>query len=46
MSIQAVARHLDLRWETVKNMDKYYLPGHLVPLDDLNDMNDVERDKL
>jgi hypothetical protein len=25
MSIQAVSRHLGLRWETVKNIDKAYL---------------------
>ena len=25
MSIQAVARHLDIRWDTVKNMDRFYL---------------------
>jgi len=25
MSIQAVSSHLNLRWETVKNMDKAYL---------------------
>jgi transposase len=23
LSIQAVSRHLDIRWETVKNMDRY-----------------------
>ena len=25
MSIQAVARHLNIRWDTVKNMDRFYL---------------------
>ena len=25
MSISTVARHLNMRWETVKNMDKFYL---------------------
>ncbi len=25
MSIQAVSKHLNLRWETVKNIDKIYL---------------------
>ena len=25
MSIQAVSRHLKIRWETVKNIDKAYL---------------------
>ncbi len=33
MSIQAVSRHLDLRWETVKNMDKSYLEVSLPDLD-------------
>ena len=33
MSIQAVARHLKLRWETVKNMDKAYLVETLPALD-------------
>jgi len=33
MSISTVARHLDLRWETVKNMDKYYLESTLPALD-------------
>jgi transposase len=32
MSIQAVARHLKLRWETVKNMDKNYLVESLPDL--------------
>ena len=33
MSIQTVARHLKLRWETVKNMDKTYLLETLPALD-------------
>jgi len=33
MSIQAVSRHLNLRWETVKNMDKVYLEATLPDLD-------------
>jgi len=33
MSIQAVARHLGLRWETVKNIDKAYLVETLPALD-------------
>lgn len=33
MSIQAVSRHLKLRWETVKNMDKSYLEASLPDLD-------------
>lgn len=33
MSIQAVARHLRLRWETVKNIDKAYLLETLPALD-------------
>jgi transposase len=33
MSIQAVARHLNLRWETVKNMNKEHLVHTLPELD-------------
>lgn len=33
MSIQAVARHLNLRWESVKNMDRFYLETSLPALD-------------
>jgi len=33
MSIQSVARHLGLRWETVKNIDKAYLRKTLPALD-------------
>ena len=33
MSIQAVARHLRLRWETVKNIDRTYLEKTLPALD-------------
>ena len=33
MSIQAVSRHLGVRWETVKNIDKAYLEGTLQALD-------------
>jgi len=33
MSIQAVSRHLGVRWETVKKMDKYYLESTLPALD-------------
>lgn len=32
MSISTVSRHLKLRWETVKNMDKYYLENTLPAL--------------
>lgn len=33
MSISTVSRHLNLRWETVKNMDKFYLESTLPALD-------------
>jgi len=33
MSIQAVSRHLGVRWETVKNMDRYVLESTLPALD-------------
>lgn len=33
MSIQAVSRHLGVRWETVKKMDRYYLESTLPALD-------------
>lgn len=33
MSIQAVSRHLKIRWETVKNIDKKYLKQTLPALD-------------
>lgn len=33
MSIQAVSRHLNIRWETVKNMDKHHLQSTLPALD-------------
>jgi transposase len=33
MSISTVARHLNLRWETVKNMDKLHLESTLPALD-------------
>jgi len=33
MSIQAVSRHLNVRWETVKNMDRYVLETTLPALD-------------
>lgn len=33
MSVQAVSRHLGLRWETVKNIDKAYLMETLPALD-------------
>jgi len=33
MSIQAVSRHLNIRWETVKNIDKAYLEKTLPALD-------------
>ena len=33
MSISTVARHLNMRWETVKNMDKFYLESTLPSLD-------------
>jgi len=33
MSIQAVSRHLDIRWETIKNIDKAYLEKSLPALE-------------
>ncbi len=33
MSIQAVSRHLKIRWETVKNIDKAYLEKTLPALE-------------
>ena len=33
MTIQAVSRHLNIRWETVKNIDKDYLESTLPALD-------------
>jgi len=33
MSIQAVSRHLSVRWETVKNIDRYVLESTLPALD-------------
>ncbi len=33
MSIQAVSRHLKIRWETVKNIDKDYLEKTLPALE-------------
>lgn len=33
MSIQAVSKHLEIRWETVKNIDKAYLLSSLPSLD-------------
>jgi len=33
MCIQAVAKHFQLRWETVKNMDKFYLQSTLPALE-------------
>ena len=33
MSIQSVARHVNVRWETVKNMEKLYLESSLAALD-------------
>ena len=33
MSISTVSRHLNWRWETVKNMDKFYLESTLPALD-------------
>jgi transposase len=33
MTIQAVSRHLKIRWDTVKKMDKYYLESSLPTLD-------------
>jgi transposase len=33
MSILAVSRHLGIRWETVKNIDKHYLLEHLPGMD-------------
>jgi transposase len=33
MSIQSVSRHLNLRWETTKNIDKAYLQQTLPALE-------------
>ena len=33
LAISAVSRHVKIRWETVKNMDKYYLESTLPALD-------------
>lgn len=41
MSIQTVARHLKIRWETVKNMDKAYLLESL-PLLDPSQLTDLK----
>ena len=48
MSISTVARHLNLRWETVKNMDKVYLESTLTALDpsQLNDLKYLGVDEV
>jgi transposase len=48
MSIQAVARHLKLRWETVKNMDKEHLINTLPELDptQLTDLTSIGVDEV
>ena len=48
MSIQAVSRHLNLRWEMVKNMDRYCLAQtlpNLVP-EDLKDLRYIGVDEV
>ncbi len=48
MSIQAVSRHLGVRWETVKNIDKAYLEESLPALDptQLTDLKDLGVDEV
>ena len=48
MSISTVARHLNLRWETVKNMDKFHLKSTLPALDpgQLNDLKYLGVDEV
>ncbi len=33
MSIKTVSKHLDLRWESVKNIDRFWLKTHLPNLE-------------
>lgn len=48
MSIQAVSRHLGLRWETVKNIDKSWLTTHLPDLvtEQLKDLTYIGVDEV
>lgn len=48
MSISTVSRHLNLRWETVKNMDTFYLESTLPALDasDLKDLKYIGVDEV
>ena len=48
MSIQAVARHLNLRWEAVKNMDRHCLEQTLPDLlpEELKDLNYIGVDEV
>ena len=48
MSIQTVAKHFQLRWETVKNMDKLYLQSTLPALDptELSDLKYIGVDEV
>ena len=48
MSISTVARHLNLRWESVKNMDKFYLESTLPALEpeQLNDLKYLGVDEV
>ena len=43
MSIQAVSRHLGVRWETVKNIDKTYMEETLPARPDTADWPEVPR---
>ena len=48
MSIQAVSRHLGVRWETVKNMDKFHLESTLPALEpgQLSDLKYIGVDEV
>lgn len=48
MSIQAVSKHLNIRWETVKNIDKRYLEKTLPALDEskLKDLKAIGVDEV
>lgn len=48
MSISAVSKHLKVRWESIKNMDKYYLESTLPALDpaELKDLKYIGVDEV
>ena len=48
MSIQAVSRHLNMRWEMIKNMDRYYLEFTLPALNPalLNGLKSIGIDEV